>query len=100
VVTRSTLCDQIMVCAGVLDPLYRLMCDRVRRSTALHADDTSVVLLAPRRTSHAWVYVGDDANPYTVFDLSVGRSGDAPAAFLQGYKGFVHADGYTGYNPV
>lgn len=100
VVTRSTLCDQIIACAGVLEPLYRLMCDRVRLSAALHADDTSIVLLAPRRTSHAWVYVGDAANPYTVFDLSVGRSGDAPATFLKGYKGFVHADGYTGYNPI
>jgi transposase len=100
VVTRSTLCDQIIACARVLEPLYRLMCDRVLRSAALHADDTSVVLLAPRRTAHAWVYVGDALNPYTVFDLSVGRSGDAPAAFLQGYKGFVHADGYTGYNPI
>jgi transposase len=99
-VTRSTLCDQILACAGVLEPLYRVMCDRVRLSAALHADDTSIVLLAPRRTSHAWVYVGDAANPYTVFDLSVGRSGDAPATFLKGYTGFVHADGYTGYNPV
>lgn len=99
-VTRSTLCDQILACAGVLAPLYRLMCDRVRRSAALHADDTAVVLLAPRRTAHAWVYVGDAANPYTVFDLSVGRSQAAPAAFLKNYKGFVHADGYAGYNPV
>src|SRR5262249_7878306 len=39
-------------------------------------------------------------NPYTVFDLSVGRSRDAPAAFLKDYQGFVHADGYAGYNPV
>jgi hypothetical protein len=99
-VSRSTLCDQIIACAGVLEPLYRLMCARVRRSAALHADDTSAVLLGPLRTAHAWVYVGDAANPYTVLDLSVGRSGDAPAEFLRGYKGFVHADGYTGYNPV
>jgi transposase len=99
-VTRSTLCDQILACAGMLEPLYRLMCDRVRTSASLHADDTPVALLAPRRTAHAWVYVGDSANPYTVFDLSVGRSRDAPAAFLKGYKGFVHADGYAGYNPV
>jgi transposase len=99
-VTRSTLCDQILACAGVLEPLYRLMCDRVRASASLHADDTPVALLSPRRTAHAWVYVGDSANPYTVFDLSVGRSRDAPAAFLKGYKGYVHADGYAGYNPV
>jgi transposase len=99
-VTRSTLCDQILASAGVLEPLYRLMCDRVRLSAALHTDDTPVPLLAPRRTAHAWVYVGDAANPYTVFDLSVGRSRDAPTAFLKGYTGFVHADGYAGYNPV
>ena len=99
-VTRSTLCDQILACAGVLVPLYRLMCERVLLSAALHADDTPIALLAPRRTAHAWVYVGDAGNPYTVFDLSVGRSRDAPAAFLKGYKGFVHADGYAGYNPV
>jgi transposase len=99
-VTRSTLCDQILACAAVLEPLYRLMCDRVRASASLHADDTPVTLLVPLRTAHAWVYVGDSANPYTVFDLSVGRSRDAPAAFLKGYKGFVHADGYAGYNPV
>jgi len=99
-VTRSTLCDQILTCAGVLEPLYRVMCDRVRLSAALHTDNTSVPLLAPRRTAHAWVYAGDAANPYTVFYLSVGRSRDAPTAFLKGYTGFVHADGYAGYNPV
>lgn len=99
-VTRSTLCDQIIACAAVLEPLHRLMCDRVRLSAALHTDDTPVPLLAPRRTAHAWVYVGDAANPYTVFDLSVGRSRDAPTVFLTGYKGFVHADGYAGYNSV
>jgi hypothetical protein len=98
-VTRSTLCDQIIACAGVLEPLHRLMCDHVRRSAGLHADDTSVVLLDPRQTAYAWVYIGDAANPYTVFDLSVGRSGDAPAAFLRGYTGYVHAEGYTGHNP-
>ncbi len=99
-VTRSTLCDQIMACAGVLAPLYRLMCDGVRASASLHADVSPVTLLAPRRTAHAWVYVGDAANPYTVFDLSVGRSRDAPAAFLKDYNGFVHAGGYAWYNPV
>ena len=99
-VTRSTLCDQILACAGVLEPLYRLMCDRVRASAALHTDDTPVTLLAPLRKAHAWVYVGDADNPYTVFDLSVGRSRDAPAAFLKDYRGFVQADGYAGYNPV
>lgn len=99
-VSRSTLCDQMMACAGVLAPLYRRMCQRVRESFALHADDTSIPLLHPRRTAHAWVYVGDTLNPYTVFDLTHGRQQEFPAKFLAGYRSFIHADGYAGYNPL
>jgi transposase len=99
-VKRSTLCDQMMACANRLTPLYQLLCQRVRASSALHADDTPVKLLNPRRTAYAWVYVGDPANPYTVFDLSPGHAHDYPAKFLAGYGGFIHADAYAGYNPL
>lgn len=99
-VSRSTLCDQTMSCARVLTPLYDLMCQRVKASFALHADDTPLTLLNPRRTAYAWVYVGDRAHPYTVFDLSVGRQQDFPEKFLSGYRGYLHADAYAGYNPL
>src|SRR4051795_9622777 len=70
------------------------------QSFAIHADDTPLVLLGPRRTAFAWVYLGDAANPYTLFDLTPGRSQAYPQAFLSGYRGFVHADAYDGYNAV
>jgi len=89
-----------MRCAELLTPLYGLMCTRVKASFAVHADDTPIKLLNPRRTAYAWVYVGDQANPYTVFDLSAGRQQEFPQTFLAGYRGFVHADGYAGYNPI
>jgi hypothetical protein len=54
----------------------------VRASFALHADDTPIVLLNSRRTAYAWVYVGDQCNPYTVFDLSAGRQQEFPGKFL------------------
>jgi transposase/uncharacterized coiled-coil protein SlyX len=99
-VSRSTLCDQMLACAGVLTPLYERMCQRVRQSFALHADDTPIPLLHPRRTAHAWVYVGDAEHPFTVFDLTDGRQQAFPATFLAGYRGYIHADGYAGYNPL
>lgn len=99
-VSRSTTCDWLRACAGVLDPLYRAMLARVRASHAVHVDDTPVTLLDPRRTAYAWVAVGDDANPFTVFDLTDGRGQEHPTRFLGGYAGFVHADAYAGYNPV
>jgi hypothetical protein len=66
----------------------------------VHTDDTPIRLLNPLRTAYAWVYVGDQLNPYTVFDLSPGRQQEFPEKFLTGYQGFMHADGYAGYNPI
>jgi transposase len=99
-VSRSTLCDQVMASADVLLPLYELMCQRVRQSEALHTDDTPVTLLDPLRKAYAWVYVGGEAQPFTVFDMSAGRQQEHPETFLKGYRGFIHADAYIGYKPL
>jgi transposase len=99
-VRRSTLCDHLQRCGQLLNPLYDLMRQRLLQSFAIHADDTPLVLLRPRRTALAWAYLGDAANPYTLFDLTPGRRQGFPQAFLAGYKGFVHADAYDGYNAV
>lgn len=46
------------------------------------------------------MYLGDESNPYTLFDLTGGRRQEFPQRFLAGYRGFVHADAYDGYNAV
>jgi transposase len=99
-VSRTRLCDLVGACATLLDPVYRAMIERLKKSFAIHADESPVKLLQPRRTAYAWLYLGDAANPYTLFDFTVGRGEEHPRAFLSGYSGFVHADGYAGYNPV
>lgn len=99
-VSRSTLCDWTRGCAIALDPVYRAMVERVKRSFAIHADETPVTLLQPRRTAYAWAYLGDAASPFTVFDLTPGRSQEFPRRFLGGFAGYVHADAYAGYHPV
>ena len=97
-VRRSTLCDHLRKCGELLTPLYDLMHRRLLQSFAIHADDTPLLLLRPRRTAYAWVYLGDTQHPYTLFDLTAGRSQTFPQHFLDGYRGFVHADAYDGYN--
>jgi transposase len=99
-VCRTRLCDLVGACATLLDPVYRAMIVRLKDSFAIHADESPVTLLQPRRTAYAWLYLGDAVNPYTLFDFTPGRGEEYPAAFLCGYSGFVHADGYAGYNPV
>jgi transposase len=99
-VCRSTLCDHLQKCGQLLTPLYDLMHRRMLQSFAIHADDTPLLLLRPRRTAYAWVYLGEAQNPYTLFDFTAGRSQTFPQRFLDGYHGFIHADAYDGFNAV
>ena len=59
-------------------------------------------MLWPDKTKQArmWVYVGDEHNPYNVFDFTLGRGRDGPATFLKGYKQTLLADAYGGYDGV
>jgi transposase len=88
---RSTLCDHLRRCGELLTPLHDAMRRRLFQSFAIHADDTPLVLLRPRRTAYAWVYLGDVLNPYTLFDLTAGRS--------QTYRSF-DTSGLTIYGDV
>jgi transposase len=47
-----------------------------------------------------WVYVGDEAQPYNVFDFTMDRIRDGPKYFLKDYAQVLLADGYAGYNGV
>jgi hypothetical protein len=45
-----------------------------------------------------WVYLGDAAHPYNVFDFTVNRKRDGPQQFLATYQGYLHADAFSGYD--
>jgi RNA polymerase sigma-70 factor (ECF subfamily) len=99
---RSTLRDWMAACAQLLRPLYDLMVSVVLQSRALHTDDTTVKMqgLGTHRLSAArlWVYLGDAAHPYNVFDFTVNRKRDGPEQFLANYQGYLHADAFSGYD--
>jgi hypothetical protein len=83
--------------------LYLLMCDRVRQSKVIHTDDTPVTTLDRadpdgRKTGRVWVYLGDHAHPYTVYDMTASRSRDGPKTFLDGFRGYLQADAFGGYD--
>jgi transposase len=99
---RSTLSDWMAASAALLRPLYDLMVGVVLQSRALHTDDTPVKMqeLGTHQLSTArlWVYLGDVAHPYNVFDFTVNRKRDGPAQFLADYQGYLHADAFSGYD--
>jgi transposase len=99
---RSTLCDWMAACANLLRPLYDLMVSVVMQSRALHTDDTTVkmqeLLTHLLSTARMWVYLGDAAHPYNVFDFTINRKRDGPQQFLANYQGYLHADAFSGYD--
>jgi hypothetical protein len=53
------------------------------------------------KKARLWVYVrGGQGPPLTVFDFSRDRSKKRPLDFLDGYRGYVHADAYSGYDEL
>jgi transposase len=99
---RSTLCDWLGASADLLRPLYDLMVRVALQSRAMHTDDTPVKLqeLVTHllSTARLWVYLGDAAHPYNVFDFTVNRKRDDPQSFLADYRGYLHADAFSGYD--
>src|SRR5262250_235528 len=97
--TQSVWCRDV---ADLVEPLYLRMVERVRQSHVVATDDTTFPMLAPEQTQTArmWVYVGDEGNPYNVFDFTLHRGREGPKEFLQDYKEVLLADAYGGYNGV
>jgi len=102
----STLADWVGAAAATLRPLVDVLQAHVFAAERLHADDTTVPVLAKgkTRTGRLWTYVRDDrpfaghAPPAAVFFYSPDRSGTHPEVHLKGYAGLMQADAYAGFN--
>jgi hypothetical protein len=102
-IPRSTLCDWVHAAAELLRPLYERQKELLLQSPVLWTDDTPVTLLAGgqegSRQGRFWAYIAEEY-PYSVYDFTESRARDGPANFLQRFKGYLHADGYGGYDHI
>jgi transposase len=101
---RSTMCDWMAAAAERLTPLYLVLVQHVLASKVLHTDDTTVPVRdetqPSRRYGRLWDYIGDAVHPGVVFDYTATHARDGPATFLAGFKGFLQADAYGGYDGI
>lgn len=103
-VARSTMCAWMRAAGELARPLVELMTARVKQSRVIHTDDTPVPIQSPGakqcRKGRIWCYLGDAANPYTVYDYTPSRKRDGPQSWLAGFSGYLQADAYGGYDGV
>jgi len=102
----STLADWVGASAATLMPLVEAIRAHVFAAERIHADDTTVPVLAKgkTRTGRLWTYVRDDRPfggrdpPAAAFFYSPDRSAKHPEQHLASYAGLMQADAYAGFN--
>jgi transposase len=107
-IERSTMADWVGAMAALTAPLAEAIGRHVRAGAVLHADDTTVPVLEPgrgrTRTGRLWAVVRDErpfagtAPAAALYRYSPDRRGEHAEALLGGCRGFLHADGYAGFN--
>lgn len=101
--SRSTMCGWVAEAANLVAPLVDWMRADLLRSRIVQTDDTPVTVLDPGGGTHKgrlWVYLGDRGHPQVVYDYTPTREGDGPNRFLRGFRGYLQADAYAGYDAL
>lgn len=102
--SRQNLANWMIKGANILKPLTAKMKEILLSKKILHADETTLeVLCEPNRSSetnsYMWLYRTSGCDePIVIYDYQEGRSGKYAKEFLEGFKGYLHTDGWGGYH--
>lgn len=106
--SRQTMSNWILRAAeDWLKPVYEELHRKLVQHEVLHADETTLqVLKEPGKSaqskSYMWLYrTGSDAeHPIVLYEYSPNRKPKNAEVFLEGFTGWLHADGYPGYHSL
>lgn len=104
--SRGVLSNWILKGSEWLDLIYGRLKQKLLEQGILHADETTIQVLkelgrAAETESFMWLYrTGCIGPPIVLFEYQPTREGEHPRKFLAGFKGYLHVDGYAGYNNI
>jgi len=106
VLSRQTMANWLIYCAqNYLAAIYELLIFCLLKEKVLNADETTVqVLHEPGRKaqtkSYEWLYrTGSCAtHQIVIYEYQETRNQEHPKAFLKGFSGYLHTDGYQAYH--
>ena len=104
--SRQTMSNWLLkASADWLAPVYKRLYELLLRETVLHADETTLQVLhedgkKAQTKSYMWLYrtSGCCEHPIVLYDYQPDRKASRPKEFLDGFSGYLHADGYAGYH--
>lgn len=101
-ISRKSMCGWMAQCANLLNPLYVAGKDVLSGSKVTGTGDTGVKVLDRKlpfaRKGRLWPYYGDPEHPLILYDYTPARERAGPEKFLTGYRGYLQADAYGGYD--
>ncbi|MBQ1188852.1 MAG: IS66 family transposase [Lachnospiraceae bacterium] len=106
--SRATMANWIIRCSeDYLIPVINRLRELLLKRDIVHCDETPVQVLKedgkkPQTKSYMWLYRtgNDDQKPIILYDYQPSRNGDHAVTFLKNFNGYVHSDGYQGYNKL
>ncbi len=107
-VPRETAAHWYNTCSlEYLLPIYEVLHQELLKREVIHADEVPCQVLheegkAAASKSYMWIYLSgtDGLPPLILYDYQPGRNGDYPIAFLAGFTGMLHCDGYSAYGRI
>ena len=106
--SRATMANWVIRCSqDYLMPVVEHLKKELLSRDIVHCDETPVQVLKeegkkPQTKSYMWLYrTGNDAKASVIlYDYQPSRNGDHAVTYLKDFKGFVHSDGFSGYNKL
>jgi len=107
---RQTMSKWMIKSGNIFEILYDMMRRILLEQPVIFSDDTTVKVVGDNKAkSYMWLYgcgadspagkiVDSDIPNIVLFDYNSGRGGQVIVDYLDGYDGYMHADGYPGYH--
>lgn len=105
-IARRTLCTWAMKCGTLLAPLITLMQAQMCAYDIGYADETTVQVLKEKERSaqtksYIWCFRGGPPDKRSViYQYRPSRGHEVPERFWKGFKGYLHSDGFSGYQTL
>lgn len=105
-ISRQTMANWVIRCSErYFEGIYSLLKKYLLEESVLHADETVIQVLrelcrAAKTKSYEWLYrsSGCSKHKIAIYDYQQTRSQEHPRAFLEGFAGLLHTDGYKVYH--
>ena len=106
--SRTTMANWVIRCSeDYFSRFVARLKEEMLKEKVLHCDETYVKVLKEKDVSdnskqYMWVYRTSkhSGRQIVIYDYNKSRSGDVAKKFLGDFDGYLHTDGYAGYNKL